>query len=99
MEKRLEKRLEDRDLKLSINDEALDFLADVGFDPVYGARPLKRTIQRELETAVARGILSGDFNNGDVVTVGVKNERIDVSKATDTAARPDDSSSQELIFE
>lgn len=97
--KRLGKRLEDRDLKLSINDEALDFLADVGFDPVYGARPLKRTIQRELETVVARGILSGDFNNGDVVTVGVKNERIDVSKATDTAARPDDSSSQELIFE
>ena len=67
--KRLEKRLEERDLKLSISETALDFLVNLGFDPVYGARPLKRTIQRELETVVARGILSGDFQDGDTVFV------------------------------
>merc|ERR1712232_329309 len=52
--KRLEKRLVDRDIKLAMKDASLDFLADAGFDPVYGARPLKRTIQRELETVVAK---------------------------------------------
>jgi ATP-dependent Clp protease ATP-binding subunit ClpB len=44
-------------------------MADIGFDPVYGARPLKRAIQRELETAVAKGILRGDFTDGDEITI------------------------------
>lgn len=82
--KRLERRLEEREIKLVLSDEALDFLADVGFDPVYGARPLKRTIQRELETVIAHGILSGDFYDGDTVAVGVTNERISVRKSTGT---------------
>ena len=47
---RLEKRLSDRKMSLKLSDSALDFLAEVGFDPVFGARPLKRAIQRELET-------------------------------------------------
>ena len=54
----------------------LGFLADVGFDPIYGARPLKRTIQRELETVVARGILSGEYGDGDEIRVDVSNERL-----------------------
>ena len=78
--RRLEGRLEERQIKLELTDEALDFLADVGFDPVYGARPLKRTIQRELETVIAQGILSGNFNDGDTITVGVDKERIQISK-------------------
>merc|ERR1712232_843496 len=83
--KRLEKRLEDRDLKLSINDEALDFLADVGFDPVYGARPLKRTIQRELETAVARGILDGQYGDGDGISVDCVENKLEVHKTFDAS--------------
>jgi ATP-dependent Clp protease ATP-binding subunit ClpB len=83
---RLEKRLEERQIKLELSDEALDFLADVGFDPVYGARPLKRTIQRELETVIARGILSGEFFDGDIISVDVQNERLAVTKATGTPA-------------
>ncbi|KAL3904784.1 MAG: hypothetical protein SGILL_009933, partial [Bacillariaceae sp.] len=52
--KRLDKRLAEKEMTLSITENALDYLSNVGFDPVYGARPLKRTIQRELETTVAR---------------------------------------------
>lgn len=83
--KRLEKRLEERQIKLVMSDSSLDYLADVGFDPVYGARPLKRAIQRELETVVARGILSGDFNDFDTVLVDIKDGRIGVSRAIDAA--------------
>lgn len=83
---RLEKRLAERQMKLAVSSAALDFLADVGFDPVYGARPLKRTIQRELETVVAQGILSGDYSDGDTVVVDVTNERLDVRRAIDAAA-------------
>ena len=85
---RLEKRLEERQLRLHLSDAALDFLAELGFDPIYGARPLKRTIQRELETVVARGILSGDFVDGDLIEVDVRNERLDVRKGVSTAAPP-----------
>jgi ATP-dependent Clp protease ATP-binding subunit ClpB len=73
---RLEKRLADRKMSLKLADSALDFLADVGYDPVYGARPLKRAIQRELETTIAKGILRGDFKEGDTVFVEVQNERL-----------------------
>ena len=66
-----------------MSDAALDYLADVGYDPNYGARPLKRTIQRELETVVARGILRGDFDNGDTIVVDVVNDRLQVTKALD----------------
>jgi ATP-dependent Clp protease ATP-binding subunit ClpB len=78
--KRLEKRLEERQIKLAMSEASLDYLADVGFDPVYGARPLKRAIQRELETVVARGILSGAFNDGDTVVVEMLEGRIGVRR-------------------
>ena len=54
---RLEQRLADRQITMTLTTSALDYLTDVGFDPVYGARPLKRAIQRELETSTAQGIL------------------------------------------
>ena len=88
--RRLEKRLEDRDLSLHISEAALDFLADVGFDPIYGARPLKRTIQRELETNVARGILNGEYDEGDTVMVDVVNERISISRGANALPPTDD---------
>ena len=78
--KRLEKRMSDRDITLILTEDSLDFLAEVGFDPVYGARPLKRTIQRELETVVARGILAGEYGDGDSILVDIVNERLNVQK-------------------
>jgi len=74
---RLEKRLADRKMSLKLTDAAIDFVAEVGYDPVYGARPLKRAIQKELETAIAKAILRGDFHNGDTIFVDVgENERL-----------------------
>ncbi|MEM6349255.1 MAG: ATP-dependent chaperone ClpB [Cyanobacteria bacterium P01_D01_bin.14] len=74
--KRLEARLDERKMVLRLTDAALDFLADVGFDPVYGARPLKRAIQREVETQIAKAILRGDFQSSDTIVVDVENERL-----------------------
>ncbi|PZD71248.1 Chaperone protein ClpB 1 [Acaryochloris thomasi RCC1774] len=72
----LEKRLADRKMSLKLSEEALDFLAEVGFDPVYGARPLKRAVQRELETQIAKAILRSEFGDGDTIYVDVENERL-----------------------
>jgi ATP-dependent Clp protease ATP-binding subunit ClpB len=72
----LSRRLRDRKMSLKLSDAALDFLADVGYDPVYGARPLKRAIQRELETQIAKSILRSEFNDGDTIFVDVENERL-----------------------
>jgi ATP-dependent Clp protease ATP-binding subunit ClpB len=66
---RLEKRLAERDLVLSVTDRALDEIAKVGFDPVFGARPLKRAIQQQLENPIAKAILEGSFAPKDVVPV------------------------------
>jgi len=66
---RLEKRLADRDLRLSVTDQALDEVAKVGFDALYGARPLKRAIQQMIENPVARLVLEGRFQPGDEVPV------------------------------
>jgi len=74
--KRLEQRLADRKMSLKLSESSLDFLAEVGYDPVFGARPLKRAIQRELETQIAKSILRGEFNDGDTIFVDVENERL-----------------------
>ncbi|OUC12860.1 MAG: ATP-dependent chaperone ClpB [Alkalinema sp. CACIAM 70d] len=68
---RLAKRLDDRKMTLKLSDAALDFLADIGYDPVYGARPIKRAIQKEVETAIAKCILRGEFSEGDTIFVDV----------------------------
>ncbi|WP_204151758.1 ATP-dependent chaperone ClpB [Leptolyngbya sp. CCY15150] len=73
---RLAQRLSDRKIALKLSEAALDFLAAVGYDPVYGARPLKRAIQRELETQIAKSILRGDFSENDTIFVDVENERL-----------------------
>jgi len=65
----LSNRLEDRDLELSFTEAALDLIAAEGFDPVYGARPLKRVIQNEIENPLAQEILSGKFLPGDIIEV------------------------------
>jgi ATP-dependent Clp protease ATP-binding subunit ClpB len=81
--KRLQKRLAEKEITISVADAALNYLTDIGFDPVYGARPLKRTIQKELETVVARGILDGRFGDGDSITVDSSGNNIEVYKTFD----------------
>ncbi|MCW8826234.1 MAG: ATP-dependent chaperone ClpB [Gammaproteobacteria bacterium] len=71
----LRARLADRDIKLELTDEALDKLADAGFDPVYGARPLKRAIQQSIENGLAQEILAGRFGAGDTVSVSVVDDK------------------------
>jgi ATP-dependent Clp protease ATP-binding subunit ClpB len=72
----LAKRLESSKIKLSLSDRAGDFIARTGFDPVYGARPLKRTIQHLLQDPLAMKILEGGIKEGDTVTVDVKNGQV-----------------------
>jgi ATP-dependent Clp protease ATP-binding subunit ClpB len=71
----LRKRLEDRKLRLEVSPKAKELLADKGFDPVYGARPLKRTIQQEIQNPLALRLLEGSYKEGDSVRVDVDRER------------------------
>jgi ATP-dependent Clp protease ATP-binding subunit ClpC len=70
------KRLEERDLKLVLTDEAKGFLADKGFNEKFGARPLKRALQRYLEDPLSESILEGNFARGLVITIGVDGETL-----------------------
>jgi ATP-dependent Clp protease ATP-binding subunit ClpB len=81
---RLRARLAEREYGITISEEALDYLANAGYDPVYGARPLKRAIQQYIENPLAQEILSGKFLPGDTIKIGLKNERIEFSKVTTT---------------
>ncbi|MBP6797600.1 MAG: ATP-dependent chaperone ClpB [Luteimonas sp.] len=77
----LEKRLAERGLKIEVSDKAFDLLGNVGFDPVYGARPLKRAIQQQLENPLAQRILAGEFASGDVVKVDAEGGKLAFHKA------------------
>jgi ATP-dependent Clp protease ATP-binding subunit ClpB len=68
--KRLEERLAERHLQLVLSDPAADYLVRAGYDPAFGARPLKRAIQREVENRMARLILAGKIREGDTIEVG-----------------------------
>lgn len=68
----LQKRLKQQDIHLDVTQEALSHLAEAGFDPVYGARPLKRTIQQQLENPLAQDILTGKFKSGETIKVTYK---------------------------
>ncbi|SHE79326.1 ATP-dependent chaperone ClpB [Thermomonas hydrothermalis] len=72
----LEKRLGERGMRLEVTDKALELLANVGFDPVYGARPLKRAIQHQIENPLAQEILAGHFTSGDTVKVDAEGGRL-----------------------
>ena len=69
----LRKRLADKQLNLAVTDAAKDFIIEEGYDPIYGARPLKRFIQSRVETLIAKEIIGGVHNTGDTLTVDVKN--------------------------
>lgn len=68
---RLRARLAERDIGLTVDDDAFDILIDAGFDPVYGARPLKRAIQQQVENSLAQKILAGEFQAGDNIVIKV----------------------------
>ena len=72
----LRKRLAARELGLQISEPALDFIAQAGFDPVYGARPLKRAVQQEVENPLAQQILAGKFMPGDTIDIDLKDDHI-----------------------
>jgi len=77
----LHDRLAERDMRIHLSDAARDKLADAGFDPVYGARPLKRAIQQQIENPLAQEILQGKFKPGDVIEVGVEQDRLEFQNA------------------
>lgn len=81
---RLRNRLADRDLGLTVSNEAIDYLAATGYDPVYGARPLKRAIQLYVESPLAQEILSGKFLVGDVISIEMGEGKLVFSKSTET---------------
>ncbi|MBQ5441044.1 MAG: AAA family ATPase, partial [Firmicutes bacterium] len=76
MIKDLNKRLSDKELSIELTDSAMRFVADNGYDPVYGARPLKRYIQKYVETAAAKIIVTGNISPGDKIVVDVKDDRL-----------------------
>ena len=77
----LRKRLQEREIGFEITDEAMDLLGEAGFDPVYGARPMKRAIQQQLENPLAQEILAGHFVAGDTLKVDVGDEGLRFTKA------------------
>jgi ATP-dependent Clp protease ATP-binding subunit ClpB len=84
--RRVRERLAERGLSLEITDEAKDVLAEAGWDPTYGARPLKRAIQRLVENPLALRLLEGDFAEGDTVRIDAKDGELVFEKAL--AAEP-----------
>jgi len=72
----LQARLQEREIGLQLSDAALDLIGEAGFDPVYGARPLKRAIQSQLENPLAQEILAGRFGPGDTVRVDVQDGQL-----------------------
>ena len=78
----LEKRLAERGLSIRLTDKAYELLGNVGFDPIYGARPLKRTIQQQIENPLASEILKGNFAPGDVIEVDAKDGKLAFATST-----------------
>ncbi|MCP8706796.1 ATP-dependent chaperone ClpB [Streptomyces sp. AC04842] len=81
----LRRRLADRRLTLNLTEPARRHIAAEGFDPVYGARPLRRFIQRELETRIGRALLTGDIPDGSTITVDLTDDHLTVTWAADTS--------------
>ena len=74
--KALAKRLEERDISVEINDEAVMLIADEAYDPIYGARPVKRYIQKNIENEIAKMVISGDIGSGSIVYIDTYNGKL-----------------------
>ncbi len=83
----LMKRLEERKIQVTLTDGARDQLVDEGYDPVYGARPLKRTLQRRLLDPLAMRVLEGEFRDGDQIVVDAGKEGLTFAKRQPVGAR------------
>jgi ATP-dependent Clp protease ATP-binding subunit ClpB len=84
--RRLRDRLAERGLSLELTDEAKEVVAEAGWDPTYGARPLKRALQRLVENPLAMRLLEGDFVEGDTVRVEARDDELVFEKAAAVAA-------------
>ncbi|HTQ73606.1 MAG TPA: ATP-dependent chaperone ClpB, partial [Burkholderiales bacterium] len=82
----LRRRLAERNMDLALDDAARDLLGEAGFDPVYGARPLKRAIQQQIENPLAERILKGEFQPGDRIRVGVRDGQLNFGKVEERRA-------------
>ena len=80
---RVKQRLEEKKLKLQLTDDAKEYLTRIGYDPKFGARPLKRLIQKELENALAKELLAGEFIEGDAVEIDYDGDKLTFSKASE----------------
>ncbi|MFW6288800.1 MAG: ATP-dependent chaperone ClpB [Spirochaetota bacterium] len=78
--RKVQKRLDDRKLTLEVSDKAKQHIADVGFDPAFGARPVKRAIQNQLQNSLARSLLAGTFPDGSTIKVGVSGDELTFKK-------------------
>jgi ATP-dependent Clp protease ATP-binding subunit ClpC len=72
----VERRLSERGIKIKVNEEAKAWLAQRGYDPVYGARPLRRAIQRYMENPISTKILQGEFKEGDTIAVSLEEDNL-----------------------
>lgn len=75
---KLSNRLAEKNIKLSIDDAAMSHIADIGYDPAYGARPLKRTIQKQIESPIAVGILSDQYKEHDNLLISYKDGKLTI---------------------
>ncbi|MFQ5809092.1 MAG: ATP-dependent Clp protease ATP-binding subunit, partial [Armatimonadota bacterium] len=85
---RVREALAEREMKVEVTDEALAVLAKDGFDPAYGARPMRRTIQRLIENPIASGILRGEFTEGDAIVANADDDEIELSLLVGEAPEP-----------
>ena len=83
---RLQSRLVEREIELEFTDAALNYLGNAGFDPTYGARPLKRAIQQYVEDPLAKALLAGDYINGDVIKVDLSADSLEFTKESSSQA-------------
>ena len=85
----VQERLEEKNLQITLTDAAREWLAKVGFDPSFGARPLRRAVQRHVENVLAREILEGHFGEGDNITVDVGDEELSFTKVEGVVETPE----------
>jgi ATP-dependent Clp protease ATP-binding subunit ClpA len=88
-------RLEEREITFELTADAAMWLAREGFDPVYGARPLRRAVQRQLENPLSRAVLSGEFVAGDLILVDAGDSGLTLTK---TGSLPDDAEGREAVL-
>ena len=83
-------RLEEHEILLKATSEALDLLAELGYDPEMGARPLKRVIQQKVEDNLSDALLSGEFEDGDTIIVDVVDDEIELHSGEEQPAEPEE---------